>query len=438
MKLDILEPKTKWRPLKLLQASNAFPWVVWGFGALFYCYEYFLRIQPSMMSGDLMRTYGLNAGEFGNLVAFYYYAYTPMQLFVGVLMDRYAPRMLLAFAILCCSIGSLLFASTSHLWVAQVGRFLVGFGSAFAFVGVLKIATIWLPPNRFAIIAGTTTTLGMIGAMVGDNVLAAMVHELGWRATIYASVVSGFVLAFLIWTIIRDAKGRGRQKMHYATLTMRQVFTGLLHVLQDRQIWIGGIIGFLLYLSLSMFAELWLVPYLQQARHFSMRDAASATSMVFLGWAIGGPLMGFVSDTISRRRLPLLLGSLFAGMIALMLVYMNSLTHVEIYLLLVFMGIFCSVQNIVFVTARENAPQKFAGSALAFTNLLIMAGGMVFQPLVGFFLDTGHSTIVKGVTIYSAQTYQHVLIILPIAFFGAMLLTLFLKETYAHLSKKEI
>lgn len=438
MSTETFDTKSRWQFLQSLQSSKGFPWIIWSLGAIFYCYEYFLRIQPSMMSDDLMRTYGINATAFGNLVAFYYYAYTPMQLFVGILMDRYAPRFLLAFAVLSCAVGSFIFASTSILWVAEAGRFLVGFGSAFAFVGVLKIATIWLPPNRFAIVAGTTTTLGMVGAMIGDNLLAVLVKDLGWRTTIYSSVVFGLALAWIIWIIIRDGQGRSRPQVKDSTVTFKEVFVGLMHVVKNTQIWIGGIIGFLLYLSLSMFAELWLVPYLQQAKHFSIPDAAAATSMLFLGWAIGGPVIGLVSDMIARRRLPILLGSLLAGIVALMLVYIPSLSVVEIYLLLILMGIFCSAENIVFVTARENTPQKFAGSAMAFTNLLIMAGGMIFQPLVGYFLDKGTNQIVNGVHIYSAQTYQSVLIILPVAFFSSVLFSFFLKETYAHLTKQEV
>lgn len=437
MSTETFDTKSRWQFLQSLQSSKGFPWIIWSLGAIFYCYEYFLRIQPSMMSDDLMRTYGIGAAAFGNLVAFYYYAYTPMQLFVGILMDRYAPRFLLSFAVLSCAFGSFLFAWTNILWVAELGRFLVGFGSAFAFVGVLKIATIWLPPNRFAIVAGTTTTLGMVGAMIGDNLLAVMVKDLGWRTTIYSSVVFGLVLAWIIWAIIRQGQGRSRPQ-NIEAVTFKQVFVGLGHVLRNTQIWIGGIIGFLLYLSLSMFAELWLVPYLQQAKHFSVSAAAAATSMLFLGWAVGGPVVGLCSDMIARRRLPILLGSLLACIVALMLVYIPNLSTIEIYLLLILMGIFCSAENIVFVTARENAPQKFAGSAMAFTNLLIMAGGMIFQPLVGYFLDKGTPQVVNGVHIYSAETYQGVLIILPVAFFVSMLLSLFLKETYANLSKQKI
>ena len=122
--------------------SVVLPWVICGLGALFYCYEYLLRISPSVMMSDLMQAYHINATVFGNLAAFYYYAYTPMQLPVGILMDRYGPRRLLTFACLACALGSYLFAHAFHIELAQIGRFMVGFGSAFAFVGVLKLATI--------------------------------------------------------------------------------------------------------------------------------------------------------------------------------------------------------------------------------------------------------------------------------------------------------
>ena len=126
------------------------PWLIVAVAATFYAYEYFLRILPSVMVTDLMQSFGVSAAVIGNLAAFYYYAYTPMQLPVGVMMDHYGPRRLLTFACLCCAMGSFLFAQPNHIFMAQVGRLLVGFGSAFAFVGVLKLATLWLPQNHFA------------------------------------------------------------------------------------------------------------------------------------------------------------------------------------------------------------------------------------------------------------------------------------------------
>ncbi len=69
-----------------------------------------------------------------------------------------------------------------------MGRLLVGFGSAFAFVGVLKLATIWLPEDKLGMVAGAATALGTIGAMVGDNLLGTMVNLIGWQKTINLTV----------------------------------------------------------------------------------------------------------------------------------------------------------------------------------------------------------------------------------------------------------
>ena len=178
--------------------SQIFPWLICGLGALFYCYEYILRISPSVMAQPLAHAFNVDAAMLGNAVAFYYYAYTPMQLPVGVLMDRYGPRRLLAIAALICAGGAYLFAF-GHLGIAEVGRFLVGFGSAFAFVGVLKLASLWLPPSRFAMIAGLVTTLGMLGAMFGDRLLGHFVQQMGWQSTVNLSAAVGVVLAAVIW-----------------------------------------------------------------------------------------------------------------------------------------------------------------------------------------------------------------------------------------------
>ncbi len=115
-------------------------------GALFYCYEFLLRILPGTLQSELSIAFGhISATTFGQLAALYYFAYSPMQLPVGMLIDRFGPRRLLSFACLCCMLGSYLFMTFSSLWIAGIGRLLVGFGSSFAFVGSLTLMMHWLP-----------------------------------------------------------------------------------------------------------------------------------------------------------------------------------------------------------------------------------------------------------------------------------------------------
>lgn len=127
-------------------------WIICSLAAIFYCYEYLLRIAPSVMVPELMQAFRANATELGILSAFFYFVYTPMQIVVGLLSDLYGPRRILTIAIITCAIGSYLFSTANILLAAAIGRSLIGFGSAFAFVCILKLAAIWLPQRFFCII----------------------------------------------------------------------------------------------------------------------------------------------------------------------------------------------------------------------------------------------------------------------------------------------
>ncbi len=410
---------------------DLFPWLVCGLGALFYCYEYFLRILPSVMTEDLLKMFNISGLAFGNLVAFYYYAYTPMQLPVGMMMDRLGPRKLLAFACLVCAIGTYLFAH-HYLSTAQVGRFLVGFGSAFAFVGVLKLAAIWFPPSRFAFIAGMATSLGMIGAMTGDIILSKLVFALGSNVTLYISATVGLLLTVCLWYIIPESNGAriSHEGNTPTTQSYREFFQAVFKLCKNPQMWLVGVIGSLLYLSLSAFAEVWGIPYLIRTYGLSNSTAAVNISFIFLGWAIGSPLVGWVSDKIGNRRHPIIIGALLGALIFTLLIYFPFFSRHCLGILLFSFGLCSSAQIIVFPIARELNVQGLAGTAIAVTNLLVMFGGALSEPLIGKALDVLTGTHVRGnLMAFSIESFQHALTIIPVAFVIAAVLALFVKET---------
>jgi MFS family permease len=410
------------------------PWLICGIGAIFYCYEYFLRIVPSVMTADLMRVYHLSAGQFGDLTAFYYYAYTPMQLIVGVLMDRYGPRHLLVVACLSCVVGAFLFANSHYVPLAELSRFLIGFGSAFAFVGALKLASIWLPPERFASVSGGITALGMLGAMSGDLVLTRLVDFRGWRSTVSISAWIGVALTIIILMIVHDRVKTTRKTAYVPELSFGDVFAGLWVSLKNRHIWINGMIGFFLFLPVSAFAELWGIPYLNQAHHLAHGQSAAVVSMIFLGWAIGGPLFGVLSDTIRRRKLPLIGGACASLIIVSIILYVPNISLFWLRILFLLFGFVTSVQVLVFAIGREISSKNIAGTAVALTNMFIMMGGALFQPLIGVLLDARWSGKMEhGLSIYSLQDYRFALCVLPLGIIISIILSCFLKETHCSL-----
>jgi len=419
--------------------ASILPWIICGLAAAFYCYEYLLRIMPGQMVPELQRAFSVH-GEYldatlvGHLSAFYYYAYTPMQLPVGLFMDRYGPRRILTLAVICCAVGSVLFGMTQTWWIAALGRFWIGFGSAFAFVGVLKLASTWLPANRFAMVSGLATTLGMIGAIAGSILVTDLIQQIGWKDTILYSSYIGFILVPVIWFVVRDApqnnavSSAGKQVPDY--VTYRRLWQEIRYSMKNYQIWLNGVIGGLLMAPTMVFPELWGKLYLQTVHAFEPSEASKTVTLIFLGWAVGGPLAGLLSDLLARRRLPLIIGSFFTGIILLVFLYCPGLSLFQIKILMFLLGLVSSVEVICFAIGRENCPSSLAGTVVAVTNFLVVSFA-IFQVVVAKILDaTWDGNVLNQVKVYSSQSYQLAMIILPVAAILAFILSFFLKETY--------
>jgi len=393
-----------------------FPWLICGLGALFYTYEYFLRIAPNVMMPDLMRSFHVGSASLGNLIAFYYYAYAPSQLLVGLLMDHFGPRRILTIACLICAIGTYLFASTTIFPIAAFGRFLMGFGSAFAFVGVLKLATIWLPPDRFAMVSGLTSALGTLGAVYGEVTLTELVADLGWRETIMGAAAIGIFLSLALLLFIRDGSTEAQDLDKRDNQDFTVILKSMGTILTNKQIWLTGIIGCLLYLPTSAFAEAWGKDYMQAVHQISSSDAAWIISAIFLGFTIGGPINGLISDKFKNRTKPIKYGGVLAAIMMTLLLFVDGQPLSLLYIEALLLGLLYSVQVIVFAIGKESSPTWAAGSAIAIINMLVMLGGVVFQPLIGYILELGwNHTVVNEIPVYAATDYHRAAYIFPVA-----------------------
>ncbi len=414
-------------------------WLVCALGAIFYSYEYLLRVEPSVMSNELMSYYGIGYEGFGLLVGFYYTAYTPMQLLVGMITDLYGPRRVLTTAVAFCALGSYMFAMphtyfspNTYFYIACTGRFMVGFGSAFAFVGVLKLAVIWLPANRFALFSGLATALGMVGAMIGDTEIMHLSQTIGWLDTILYSASFGVMLIPVLWLLVRDKHDDLCPKRNPRP-TFQDVFSGLAAIAKNPQIWISGSIALCFYCSLAVFGETWGVQFLVTTYGLSQKSAAHINAAVFAGWLVGAPLMGLISDQLRNRKLPIIAGAILSLCTLIIFLYYPNLSPNQLLTMLFLYGVFCSAEVICFSLGRENAPDQYSASAIAFINMLTMVSGMVLQPLVGILISwSQHNIYIENIlSNLHINNFQFALFILPLGTVIILLLTMKLRETHA-------
>lgn len=404
--------------------SPGLAWSMWALGALYYCYGFFNRVSPSVMIEELMRDFEVGAAALGNLAAFYFYAYASLQIVVGIVFDRFGARLPLVAACATTAAGAWLFAVAPDIQTAYIARLAMGIGGAFTWVGALQLIADGFPPQRFAMLSGLTLFFGLMGGVFGQAPLGALVAIVGWRATSFGAAVFGVVLAIALALVVRSRPPQ--QQTH----TQASTGSRLRGVVANPQSWLLALYGAGTTGPILAFGGLWGVPYLMAKHGIDRTYAATLTTTLLIGWGIGGPLMGWISEKMQLRRPPMVVGSITVLVTLLLVLYVPGLPVWAAQILLLLQGLCSGTMVLIFATAREHNRPDSAGVAAGFVNMSGMGAAAVLQPLVGYLLDLGwNGELAGGVRVYPLAAYAWACAVIPVAVAGAVVAALFIRET---------
>lgn len=377
------------------------------------------------MVPELMRDFNADAAQIGLMVAFYLYAYAPMQLIVGIFMDYYGAKRLLTFAATICGLGAIFFGVTSSLWLASIGRLFMGAGSAFAFVGMVFVCSHFFPKKKRALVIGLANSIGMLGAVAGGGPLSVVIHKINWRIALETLGFIGLVLALFIFLFyVKEDKIIQPKESKFKLLG-----AFILQVCKNPYSWLNSIVASLFYLTTTVFGGLWGISFLQSAYGFSAQVSSFAMSMIFVGWLVGGPVTGLISDLFKKRQAIISFSIALTCICLCIVLFVPNLPLYVIYALLLLIGIFSSAELLHFSYAIEITTVKIKGTAVAFTNGMISFLESAVQPLVGFLLVLSwNGNQINGAPVYQPSDYRQALTILPICLVIAFILSFFLKE----------
>lgn len=409
--------------------NSRMSWIVLSAGWAFYLYEYLLRVAPSVMTEHLMGDFGVMAAALGVLTSMYYLAYVPLQIPCGVIVDYWGPRKVVTVSALLCMAGSVLFGYSENLYMAQLGRLLIGAGSACAYISCMKIASTWFRSSMFSLIAGISQMMGTIGGTLGNGPMALVVNSFGWRhAMIFGGLIGG-AIALISWLIIRDRPGDA----HHVKRKFNSHLSEDLKVIASHpQNLLIGIYGCLTYLTLSAFAELWGVPFLMQMYSISNEIASYGTTAVFLGFAMGSALSAALSERLKSRVKIMSWSSLLTSIGFAIVFFVPNIPLQGMYVLLFITGACSGGQILYFTMAVENSPRHAAAATIGFTNAFVMVSGLIFQPLLGKLIEIFWDGQLKpdGLPLYSIDAYRYALSSILVASILAWVVMLYVKETY--------
>jgi sugar phosphate permease len=415
-----------------LQKVLRYRWIIFWILACGYVLVYFHRLCPAVVAVDMMRDLKTGGALTGFLGAAYFYPYAVMQLPAGLLSDSWGPRNTITLFFTIAFVGSVLLGAAPSVFLAILGRALVGLGVAMLFVPTMKILAEWFRLREFAFMTGMLMALGGVGSLFAATPLALLSSWIGWRLSFIVVGVFTLVLAVLVWIFVRDRPDDFGWPPPEEPKQSAAVAIGLKEsvrrVLTCRAFWPIAIWFFFDCGIFFSFGGLWGGPYLMQVYGLSKAQAAQILSMLAVGMIIGSPLLSYLSTNIFRARKPVLVLSsiMLLGLTAVLAFFTAGIPLVVLYALCLGLGIFSAAIVVIgFTTNKELFPVQMAGTATGIVNLFPFAGGAVFQPLLGYILQ--QNSTAEGM--FSPAAYQQAFVILFIAGVIAFFASLFLKES---------
>jgi MFS family permease len=347
--------------------------LAWALGCCFYFMEYVVRSSPAVMISNLAARLDATPLVVSGILGAYYYTYSVTSLIAGVALDRVGAKYPVSIGIGILALGCLLFALPSWL-PEETGRLCQGAGSAFAFTGCVYLASHGFSARTMATAIGMTQCIGMLGGSAGQFVVGPLVHHgvSVWSFWIACAIICAGIGLGLLEIIPRETK-----EPHPGSV-LSSIVTPYKTVFSNPQSWLSGLISGLLFAPTTIFAMTWGVAFFQQDLKLPYEKAVLISSLVPLGWVIGCPLLGWISDSTGLRKPTL------SGGIALMLASFAALvlapdTISPAVSALIF-GIASGAAMIPYTIIKEANPEQVKGSATGGQNFVTFSVTALLGP----------------------------------------------------------
>lgn len=396
----------------------------WSAASVFYLYQYMLRSAPAAVVPQLSEAFGLTAAGLTTLIGLFYYGYAPFSLAAGVAMDQLGPRKVTPAAAAAIGFGALLFA-TGNLALAAIGCFLQGAAAVFAFVAAVYIATTRFPASQAATLIGLTQMLGMIGGAAGMFLVGPIIAAgLSWNMFWLFMGLAGLLLAGIQLAIM--PKERPANKTAAATPAggrIRKALAAFRAVFSNPQSILCGVIAGLLFMPTTIFGMVWAVQFLQDAHDLPYTVAILRSASVSLGWMIGAPLLGMLSDRLGRRK-PVIIGSaavLFGCLLAILFGRPGLFPDFSLGLVA---GIASGAAMLPYTVIKEANRPEHGGTATGVISFINFSLSALLGPIFGTLLARASGGAARELVHYQTA-FTPLLCIVALA----IILTFCLRET---------
>jgi predicted MFS family arabinose efflux permease len=305
------------------------------------------------------------------------------QIPVGVLLDRYGPRRVVATLLCVTALGAFVFGGAAGFGMLALGRALIGLGVSACLMGAIKAFTLWFPLSRLATISGWYIFIGAVGGLAATAPVEAALGAIAWRVMFYGLAGACLAVAALIAVCVPEKALPG------AGATWGDQFRGVGEIVRRSLFWRIVLPFVITHGAYQALQGLWLGPWLTDVAGFP-RDRAATLLLVCAGaYAIGSVAFGTFADRLAARghsRLALYKGGLLVSFAAFVVIALGA--AVPHGLLLATYGFSVMSGALVFALITPYFPVAMSGRVITALNFGMFTTSFAFQWGIGAVLRT--------------------------------------------------
>lgn len=407
-------------------SSTGMAWWIWCLAVTFVVFLFSFQTGYGIVSSSVQETLGLTVVQVSTIAAVYTWAFALFQFFGGALLDRLGSRKVLPASIALVVLGVFIFANASSFEMLLLSQIVLAIGSCTGFVGAGYVGGQWFGMAKFSFMFGLVQMIAALTSAISQNVFEFALGQMDWRALFNLFGALGIGLLVLGCIFIRNPAPVVPQANPSGDGFFVSVIKGMAEVAKIPHVWMASISGAFMFGTMLSLGVVWM-PKLMAVHGLTPAMSTLGASMLWLGLAIGSPVITHWSDSAGSRKLPLIAGAVLQLACLAALLYLTNLGTAVLLSLCFLFGFANAAHMLSFSTAADVVKPFQIGTSAAIVNgiMFILGGVLISRPgvRIGWGLEQG---IEQG----SLAMAQYAGLPLMVALALALLMVIFMKETY--------
>ena len=400
------------------QLGGSKAWIVWSIAVIFVVWLFNVQTGYAILNDGVAKTLNLRIDQVGMIAAVYTWVFAIAQLFAGALLDKLGSRKVLIPAIALVALGTFLFAFAQSFEMLLLSQVILALGSCAGFVGAGYVGGVWFGMAKFGVMFGLVQLVAAMSSAFGQTGFDFALSNWDWRTLITAFGVFGIGLLVAAIIFVRNPTPVASENLS-AGKFVGSVLAAIDEVLKKVQIWFIALQGAITFGMMLALGVVW-GPKLLVAHGIEQSTANYATACLWLGLALGSPLINKISDMMKSRKWPIMISTLvqLGALAAAIYLPINGMMAMVLYFIFGFAN---AGHMLNFTSAGDIVPPRLIGTSASIVNGMMFVLGGILMGLPGKLLSGTQGLL---------PDYQHAMSLCLVALAIAFGISFLIKECY--------